>query len=112
MAGLGGIGLTRGQMWQNIGSNDGIGQSAQKYFANQMGLIDSSDPTQAKNIAQNGVLGAIKNNYLQSQLGIPSPSATQNTQTTQTSVTPAQPPSLISQAGSLIGAVTQHLFGE
>jgi len=116
MAGLGSIGLSMGQDWQNIGSDDTIGQSAQRYLADQAGLIDSSDPTQLKNIQKNGVLGAVKSNFLQNQMGFAPPN---QAPVLQGIVTPVQTPSLGSNPanamstgdGGLLDAVGSFLFG-
>jgi hypothetical protein len=68
MAGLGNIGLSYGQDWQNIGSGGGLGQVGAAYLANKLGLIDLNNPGQMKDISQNGVLGGIKNQFINDQL--------------------------------------------
>jgi hypothetical protein len=68
MAGLGNIGLSYGQDWQNIGSGGGLSQVGAAYLANKLGLIDLNNPGQMKDISQNGVLGGIKNQLVNNQL--------------------------------------------
>lgn len=68
MAGLGNIGMSMGQDWQNIGTGGGMGQIGAAYLANKLGLIDLNNPGQIKDINQNGVLGGIKNQFVNNQL--------------------------------------------
>lgn len=68
MAGLGNIGMSIGQDWQNIGTGGGMGQIGAAYLANKLGLIDLNNPGQMKDINQNGVLGGIKNQFVNNQL--------------------------------------------